>query len=272
MLALVLSGCGMGPDAGPLPARVAETVPPPAAPGPSRPPPAAAVPVPVRTPEVVSREIHGITMEGVAFDARSHRLAVADQPAGPGSRWVDAAGVMAGRSGLAAINAGFFTPEGAPLGKVVAGGVATGTWNRSSALGGGVWLEDAAGELSIRRRERVAGRIGMREMVQAGPLLVEDGRAVAGLEASKSSVRTVLLWDGGARWWMGRASDCTLAALGRALVDSSPAGWPVRHALNLDGGRSSDLAVAGTVPGGPLVRRSLWNRPVRNFLVLVPGG
>ncbi|MEO0017348.1 MAG: hypothetical protein RLZZ522_631, partial [Verrucomicrobiota bacterium] len=54
------------------------------------------------------------------------------------------------------------------------------------------------------------------------------------------------------------------------LAAESPVGWPVRVALNLDGGRSADLAVTAAVAGGPCVRRAPWNRPVRNFLILVP--
>jgi hypothetical protein len=110
----------------------------------------------------------------------------------------------------------------------------------------------------------------MRELIQAGPMLVADGQAVGGLESTKTSARTLLLWDGGVRWCMARTSPCTLSELAAALVLQSPAAWPVRHALNLDGGRSSDLWVSGSVRGGPLVRRPLWNRPVRNFLVLRP--
>ena len=55
-----------------------------------------------------------------------------------------------------------------------------------------------------------------------------------------------------------------------AVSHGQPAGWPARHALNLDGGRSADLWIAETVPGGPITRRCPWNRPVRNFLVLIP--
>jgi hypothetical protein len=40
--------------------------------------------------------------------------------------------------------------------------------------------------------------------------------------------------------------------------------------LNLDGGRSSDLWISSAVQGGPLRERPLWNKPVRNFLVLIP--
>ena len=122
---------------------------------------------------------------------------------------------------------------------------------------------------ALRRREAVPATPAASELVQAGPLLVENHHCVSGLEATKSSVRSVILWDGGTRWWIGRSSACTLAALGQALAAGSPDAWPVRHALNLDGGRSADLAISAAVPGGPLTRRSPWNRPVRNFLVLV---
>ena len=225
----------------------------------------------VRVPEVVARELAGIRFEGVAFDSRTHRLRVADQAGGPGSRWADAEGAARDFGGLAAVNAGFFTPEGAPLGKVVADGNEAGSWNRSTSLGGGVWLEDRAGAMSIRRRERATAE-GVRELLQSGPVLVEHGRAVDGLDATKASVRSMVLWDGGTRWWLGRSGGCSLAELGAALAAESPAGWPVAMALNLDGGRSCDLAVSAGVSGGPLVRRALWNRPVRNFLVLVPRG
>lgn len=110
----------------------------------------------------------------------------------------------------------------------------------------------------------------MRELLQAGPMLVENGHLVSGLEATKTSARTVLLWDGTTRWWIGRSAPCTLAALAAALGSGGPTSWPVRHALNLDGGRSSDLWISGQVEGGPVSVRPPWNRPVRNFLVVVP--
>ena len=225
--------------------------------------------VPGVVPQVSSREVAGILFEGVGFDCRSHRLIVADQPAGPGSRWPDAVAAVAAYHGLAAVNGGFFTPQGQPLGKVVAAGTPAGSWNRASALGSGVWLEAANGTLMLRRREAVPTTVAARELLQAGPMLVENHQCVSGLEASKSSVRSVVLWDGGTRWWIGQASSCTLAALGVALASGAPSGWPVCHALNLDGGRSAELAITAAVSGGPRTRRAPWNRPVRNFLILV---
>jgi hypothetical protein len=218
----------------------------------------------------MSGDFSGITFEGVTFDSRGHRLVVVDQPGGPGSEFADAAAAGASRRGLAAVNAGFFTPEGAPLGLVVSGGKRSGAWNAASSLGSGVWHEDASGRSAITRREKLgrAAASAIRELLQAGPMLLENGRAVSGLDAEKTSARTLIVWDGGSRWWIGRTPPCTLAALGAALSSARPGGWPVRHALNLDGGRSSDLWISGAVEGGPLVRRPAWNRPVRNFLVL----
>jgi hypothetical protein len=210
--------------------------------------------------------------EGVAWDERLNRLIVVDQAGGPGSRHADAASAGSARGGVAAVNAGFFTPAGEPLGLVVADGTPAGSWNAASSLGSGLWLRKADGYSSIARRETIGktGAAAMRELLQAGPMLVEHGKAVSGLDTTKPAVRMVLLWDGGYRWWIGRAGSCTLASLASALAGGSPAGWPVRHALNLDGGFSTDLWISGKIAGGPIVRRPPWNRQVRNFLVLLP--
>lgn len=228
-------------------------------------------PATANPPRATSRDISGITFEGVSFDSRDHRLAVVDQPGGPGSRFADSASAAQASGGIAAVNAGFFTPEGAPLGLVVAGGKTSGSWNTASSLGSGTWFENTSGSTGITRREKLgrSGASAMRELIQAGPLLVENGRPVSGLEATKPSIRIMILWDGSSRWWVGRASTSTLAELGHILSTGQPAGWPVRYALNLDGGRSSDLWISEAVSGGPVLRRPPWNRPVRNFLVLL---
>jgi hypothetical protein len=239
------------------------------------PAPAAPVPKPAAPPvsaRITNRQISGIQFEGISFDSRTHRLVVVDQENGPGTRFTDAAAAARSRNGVAAFNAGFFTPEGAPLGLAISGGKSAGAWNSASSLGSGVWHESFSGTPTITRRETL-GRsraAQSRELLQAGPLVVENGRATSGLESTKSSARTLIAWDGGTRWWIGRSSPCTLAALGQAITHDSPAGWKVSTALNLDGGRSSDLWISGEFPGGPLIRRAPWNRPVRNFLVLLP--
>lgn len=238
--------------------------------------PAAVLPTTTENPaisaKVVKETVAGILFEGVAFDSRNHRLVVVDQADGPDSRFPDAASAARSLGGYAAANAGFFTPEGEPLGLVISQGIRSGVWNAGSSLGSGIWHADTSGASAISRREHLGrpAASSMRELIQAGPMLIENGAVVSGLDGSKPSIRTLLLWDGGNRWWLGRSSICTLANLGAALAHFQPADWKVRHALNLDGGRSADFWVSNAIQGGPLVRRPGWNRPVRNFLILVP--
>jgi uncharacterized protein YigE (DUF2233 family) len=267
--ALAIASCAPAKPlrkAPPVAAAQAVTIPQPAA-------PASPVshPTPADAPRATSQNIAGIMFEGVAFDSRNYRLSVSDQPGGPGSRFADSSSAAKASGGIAAVNAGFFTPEGAPLGLVVASGKTSGSWNTASSLGSGAWFENTSGETGIARREKLgrSGASAMRELIQAGPLLVENGSPVSGLDATKPSIRIMILWDGGTRWWIGRATTTTLAELGNVLSTSRPAGWPVKQALNLDGGRSSDLWISEAVSGGPALRRPPWNRPVRNFLVLL---
>ncbi len=221
---------------------------------------------PAEAPRAFRTRLGGIPVSGIAFDSRTHRLLVADQPGGPGSLWADAAAAAASRGGLAALNGGFFTPEGAPLGLVIAGGKRAGSPNRASSLGAGFY---AGGNTpALLRRERWSS--GAAEALQSGPFLIERGRPVAGLSGASSGARSFIAWDGGHRWLLARTGACSLADLAEALRGTEPGGVPIRHALNLDGGRSSDLWISPSVEGGPLSERPFWNKPVRNFLILVP--
>ena len=78
-------------------------------------------------------------MHLVAYDDRDMTLRVADQPNGPGSRWITARDAAATYGGVAAINGGFFTPEGKPLGLLIETGTRRGHLNKSS-LGTGIYL------------------------------------------------------------------------------------------------------------------------------------
>ena len=214
---------------------------------------------------VVETALDGIEITAVVFDSRTHRLAIADQAGGPASRWTDAAAAATEFGGIAAINAGFFTPEGEPLGLVAGGGKRAGSLNRASSLGAGFYV--GGGAPALVRRERSPGG---GELLQSGPFLVENSRAIHGLSPERSTARSFIGWDGGHGWFVARSGPCSLQALAKALAGTEIGGVAARNALNLDGGRSSDLWVAGSVAGGPVAQRPFWNKPVRNFLVLLP--
>lgn len=220
-------------------------------------------------PRFRKASLTSISLSLVSFDSRTHRLALADQPGGPGSRWPDSRAAGQSLSSLAVINGGFFTPEGAPLGLVITDGTRRGSWNRSSSLGSGCYVESRTDRPKIARREQVnPSASSLQTLLQSGPMLVEAGSPVGGLRGDNPRPRSILAWDGGRRWLIATTSPCSLADLAQALAGSSPAGWPVRSALNLDGGRSTELWVSPAVSGGPAFQRPFFNKPVRNFLVL----
>jgi hypothetical protein len=247
-------------------------------------PPAAIIPTPAEAPQIfenpnpptaptlVTRNLPEFNLEGVAFDSRTHRLRIIDQADGPGTTFTDAAHAGNSRSALAAINAGFFTPEGEPLGLLVAAGKSAGSWSSATSIGSAIWHESHSGTSRISRRNETnpAAAKQMRETLQSGPMLVDRSIVVGGLESDKTSARCFIAWDGGTRWFIGRTSPCPLNTLAATLASGKHCGWTIHRAMNLDGGRSSDLWISSRVSGGPLTSRPPWNRPVRNFLILVP--
>ncbi len=223
---------------------------------------------PPAAPRASRKNISGITFEGAAYDSRTHRLQVIDQPNGPGSLYSSSRDLAEKSNALLAINAGFFTPEGNPLGLVISAGKTSGGWNSASSLGSGIYKESPSGATAIVRRSSRSSVSSSRELLQAGPLLMENGNTVPGLNSDKTAARSILLTDGGTRWWIGITSPCTLSSLARAISQNSPAPWKPLMALNLDGGRSTDLYISAKIPGGAINRRGFLNRPVRNFFVL----
>ncbi|MBK1854573.1 phosphodiester glycosidase family protein [Verrucomicrobiaceae bacterium 5K15] len=213
---------------------------------------------------------NGVTLSLVSFDNRRQQLRVADQPNGLGSRWTTAQGAAATYGGLAAINGGFFTPEGKPLGLLVETSTRRGHLNRSS-LGAGVFISNQSRASIVRREtyQKTANSWNAYNLLQTGPMLVENSRSVTGLSKKSSRTRSFIAWDGQNHWAIGYTSACTLDQLAKALAGNSPAGFKIKTAVNLDGGRSSDLWVGSGVRGGGKTHRGFLNKPVRNYLVLI---
>jgi hypothetical protein len=212
---------------------------------------------------------NGVTLHLVRFDSRDFQLTVVDQKNGPASEWIDSASLGNARNALAVINGGFFTPEGAPLGKVIASGVDRGS-NNPSSLGSGFYFSNNSHAEIARRTSMssIINRANPTQLLQSGPMLTYRGEAVSGLSSERSRPRSFLATDGTTNWLIGYAEIATLAQLGNALTGNTLAGVKIYHAINLDGGRSSDLWVSSKVTGGNKTFRALWNKPVRNFLLL----
>ncbi len=189
---------------------------------------------------------------------------VDDQPGGPGSEYDRAED--AGRGNLAAINAGFFTPEGDPLGLVITKGRKRGALNTASFLGTGFFLGPTASLMS--RSEFLRSPPNPTELLQSGPRLVWAGESLTGLSDKDQRPRSFLLWDGQDHFALGYANSAGLRSLSSTLQSQPIAGFKIAYALNLDGGRSCDFWVSSSVSGGGFSRTSFFNKDVRNFLVL----
>ncbi len=271
-IALPLISLGLLTQCHPVPPVLA---PPPEKPAPTQAgiaetPPAKPPSPPVSAPRYAQKIINGITFQGVSFDSRSHQLSIADQSNGPGTEYQQASDAGQANSGIAAINGGFFTPEGKPLGLVVSNGNTAGYWNSASSLGSAAWHRPKNGIPRITRRETLGFKNakGMQELLQSGPMLIDNSLSVTDLNKTNIRDRSIILWNGKNQWWIGITSPCSLNQLANSLSKHSPTPWTVKSALNLDGGSSCDLWVSGKIAGKPISSHSIWTRKVRNYLVL----
>lgn len=210
----------------------------------------------------------GITLTVFTFDGRAWHLAVVDNENGAGTGAGTAGAAAHARNAPAAINAGFFTPEGRPLGLVIEDGRSFGSIN-FSPLGAGIY-SNRSGNASLVRRTEWSRSPPPHHLVQSGPFLLENRVVVPGLSDSPSRPRSFLLWDGRHGWAIGHAASTSLAHLATTLAKQPIPGFSIKSALNLDGGTSADLWISSAVNGGPASTRRFWNKPVRNYLVVQP--
>jgi hypothetical protein len=211
------------------------------------------------------KEGRRVGLQVVLFDARNCDLRVVDQA----EEWAGAGAIrrsMRSVSAVAGVNGGFFTPEFAPMGLVVADGTPSGVFQGSGLVSGGVG-SGVAGPALVWNAEFQAAS-DYPQFLQAGPRLVNAGAPVPGLSDGRRAARTFVATDGGSRWAVGVLKSSSLLELSEVLV-SPRLFWdrPVWRALNLDGGRSSSLWVRRE--DGEELAWTGWST-VRNFLAIVP--
>jgi len=211
-----------------------------------------------------TQKIAGTTFHLVHFNSQSFSIEVADQPKGPGTIWADAKALADAKNAEVVINAGFFTPEGKPLGICIDQGRKTGYLNASS-LGSGAFAHDSKGKLQLIRRKQISTLKSPKFLLQSGPFLVENHQAIK-VKESEARPRSFIAWDGENKWLIGYVDSITMPDLTKALAEFDSSLIKIKSALNLDGGRSSQLYLADTVKGGNKQLNPLFNRKVRNFI------
>ena len=172
---------------------------------------------------------------------------------------------MQSRGALAGTNGGYFHPDRTPLGLVVSDGKIVHPMETAKLLSGIVAVKNNSAFL-MRPISFMAGS-GRSQALQAGPFLVDHGKAAPGLNAARPAARTVVLADANGVRALLISDAVTLAEMAQILTSASILpGLKIERALNLDGGSSTGL----WVDAKPEPFYSREGKAVRNYLALVP--
>ena len=200
------------------------------------------------------------TVELAICSAKTATLRVIDEPNGSG----DLAGTMLREKCIAGTNGGYFDPEDAPVGLLIADGRVISPLSKARLLSGIVSAVN--GRVQIQRAAQFSIKTKASNARQCGPFLVEGSKAIASLNGVRPARRTFVATATSDRAAIGYSSYVTLAEL--AAILTSPALAPdfrIQRALNLDGGSSSAFWFAGE-NGAFSIKE---HKTVRDYLAIV---
>jgi uncharacterized protein YigE (DUF2233 family) len=138
---------------------------------------------------------------------------------------------------IAGVNGGYFDPDFLPMGLRIMNGKVVRPIRRARLLTGIV--ASGPGYMKILRTTEYSPRSKADVAVQCGPLLVDAGHPVNGLERTRLARRTFVV-VGGRTFGVGVSTEVTLADAG-AILSAIRLGenGKVTRAMNLDGGSST---------------------------------
>jgi|SRR5579884_133330 exopolysaccharide biosynthesis protein len=203
------------------------------------------------------------TLDLAVFSTKACTLRVIDQPSPDRA---DLAETMQRHHCLAGVNGGYFDSDYSPVGLLVSDGKIIAPLRRARLITG-VLAVSSKGMQILRVREfPVQEKFGA--AVQCGPFLVENGRSVGGLDATRTARRTFALVGGTDRGALGFCSGASLLELAKILATPHGiADFKVSRAINLDGGSSSAFWFARENGGAYSVPEQ---KPVRDFVAVTP--
>ncbi len=203
------------------------------------------------------------TLHFAIFRSHEAELRIVDQPTAPRR---DLAEVMNEKQALAGVNGGYFDPEDAPVGLLISDGKRISPLSSARLLSGILFMTGKRVEIVRAKRFKSSNRI--KEAVQCGPLLLEHGKPVAGLNETRSARRTfAAVNESGRTAALGYCSEVSLADLGEILGLTKIAGEArFAGAMNLDGGSSSAFWCRGA--DGPFSISE--QKTVRDFVAIFP--
>ena len=209
---------------------------------------------------VKSADDDSATLDLAIFSTKTATLRVIDDPGADS----DLATIMKRENCIAGVNGGYFDPKYAPVGLLITDGRVVVTKQKARLLSGVVSVVN--GRVQLQRSAEFSMNSKPSAARQCGPFLVDAGRPVTGLNASRPARRSFVLTMGGDRAAVGFSSHVTLAQLGDLLATPRLLGdGKVQRALNLDGGSSSGFWFAGEREPVSIAEQ----KTVRDYLAVV---
>jgi hypothetical protein len=202
------------------------------------------------------------SLELAVFSTKLCRLRVIDQPSEPR---VDLEEVMGRGNFLAGVNGGYFDPDYKPIGLLMVDGTIIAPLQKARLLSG--VLSASAKKVQISRVAEFSMAQKPDTAVECGPMIVDLGKSVRGLESTRAARRTFAAVGAGDKAALGFCSDVTLADLSNILAAISLPDFKIQRALNLDGGSSSAFWFKRANGGAFSIDEQ---KPVRDFVAIVP--
>jgi len=165
---------------------------------------------------------------------------------------------------LAGVNGGYFDPDYRPIGLLLVDGTVIAPLQKARLLSG--VLTASAKKVQISRVAEFSLAQKPEAAVECGPMIVDLGKSVRGLEANKIARRTFAAVAGGDKAALGFCSDVTLADLSSILAIVTIPDFKIQRALNLDGGSSSAFWFKRANGGAFSISEQ---KPVRDFVAIV---
>jgi exopolysaccharide biosynthesis protein len=201
------------------------------------------------------------SLELAIFSTKSCRLKVVDQPSEPR---LDLEEVMARGNFLAGVNGGYFDPAYRPIGLLIVDGTVVAPLQKARLLSG--VLSSTGKKIQILRVSEFSLNQKPDAAVECGPMIVDLGKSVRGLESMKTARRTFAAVSGD-KAALGFCSDVTLSDLSNVLAIVAIPGFKIQRVLNLDGGSSSAFWFK-RANGSPFSISE--EKTVRDFVAIVP--
>jgi len=216
----------------------------------------------------VPRRVGLVMLHLVFFDESKVGLHVLSNPGRGSEKQLDVWGRE--QKALAVCNGGYFDlGDRSACGLEIAEGVRSGEFRNAGVYGGSFLVRDGRAELVWDTEFRDDPKISA--MLQCSPWLVSDGKPWIPPPADKpepKNARTFILTDGAGHWAIGTAQNIGLGELARLLASPGTISeFPVKRALNLDGGPSTGLWFK-TADGRENLEKPGWI--VRNGIAVIP--